>query len=1229
MHVGGQELADSAAMSSSPPPALTYRERLSRLYRVYAPEKLKNVESALFAYGGREEEMMKVATAKYGPEPTDLFYDLYLASQQPNAPSVSDSGDAPVELRSSYSERLMWLFLTYCPEKLLLFDDVLYAYRSDPQQMINDFVKEFGPEPQVDYRKQRLKRFYEYYCPEKVSSVDQILIAYASDPEEKLFDDLKRKYGPEPSPYCAGTSDADKERLQKVQRGRDAAAPTDREEQLNPVALSRDQSEAFTKSRLVDFYKYYCPQKLPFVDSILETYKMHPRGVRQLFFLLEEKYGPEPSNLASSSPLAEGSSDTVSKISGSDRYSALSDVTTMLSPRNFNNHNLPVFGGEPAVSLVSTYPADTSIPTPPVHVRPEDLGQLSDRLFRMVLFYDASRLQDFYSVMPFLTAVDAAQQLQVWTQYHGPEPSETALMDVHRLISSKEAAEAVVRRVHHPATSSSASNNKYGGASLLPSSSASPLLHAQTSFQIRDPGDSSTSLPSSYGVGGGHHRGGLALSMPSSRQSPERGGLADDDAVIPPASLIAAPSRTATPVSQHLNLSSSNILHVTVTQPDGATSTSNGSTTVFASTAAAEPPLGASVLAPPRRTAIPRPRRQLSISTTSPFPYALYLAAQRTGSVKTFMAWWRYNHLADGGGIEDDDDASFEAVSIEDVMAAIADTNYHSEMSSMLDDRGLRLSMTEGLHVAPARESSAAVVATTPSSCCPWRQRAEPVLLQIRVMAVAGLGTAECVPDELRSQNMADVVHFVLPFWIEESDNIKTLLYSAMRLLTDDGERDSLESEPCTYEDQLVDALMSGGDSRVQGLLASFVKQLPGHGGTDNANLPSLSPSSSRSALSAMANIGVIMSQQLASQALRYLVTLDLIEECERKHRYLGGARDAMVPPLPSLVEEEERAWRRMRRQFVDGVLDIVRLDHLYRLVHAEVMLRDGVVTSEDFQRSAILLSWSRCVYLSHVVPEGSPWRWGTQDADTYINDDKPPQHIAAAIWGDRDQLSNTVDAQWNVFTKPIFETAPGSSHVSKLQLQLRTPRPASTPRRIEGRASPAQTTKAKQRVLNQSKIVATHTAELYNAAVLLSGDPRVGRFRARQAAAAADRVASASPTRPRYESPTRRVAGGDGADLLRDVYAPIRFNATLRSSQLHNSGASGGAPRTELTHNASTTPRRPTIGKEEGRGSASTGKPLAAIPSRKHSGAPPHMTSSSVPKGHFSLYSNFSVAVQ
>lgn len=1208
-------------MSETSTSALSYRERLTRLYRVYAPSKIPNVDSALFAYHGREEEMMRVATTKYGPEPSELFYELVLNSGSSASGEVSDPPGAPAaggceerpssstarEKRSEYSERLMWLFVTYCPEKMLLFDDVLYAYRSDPRQMITDFVAEFGPEPQIDYRKQRLKRFYEYYCPEKVVSVEQILLAYAAEPEEKLFDDLKRKYGPEPSPYCTGTSESDKQQQEMRHRIGQAQLQSGlgvEETRTEPLLLSRDHTESFTRSRLVDFYTHYCPQKLPLIDDILETYRMHPRGVRQLFYQLEEKYGPEPCRISSHTP--EFGSENVSMFSGekqSDRCSTMSDVATMLTPRHHNHHH-----------------PDPMMPQrAPISAKPEDLPALADRLFRMVLFYDASRLPDLYAIMPFLTAVDAAQQLQVWIQHYGPEPSESALMDVHRLVASKESAELTIRRVYN--------------ASMRSSSAASPttLLHAQHSFQRG--GDSTTSMPTS--IMGGYHHVQAADRSTDSRVSPQ-------DPPIGPA-FVSAPLVPLCP-SPGAGSESSSMMHV-------STGISAGVGVLRVTVTPPCDPSGSSPVVnhcvSPRRHHLMAPTPCLAMP--NPFPYALYLSALSAGVSQAFFEWYESSSPSfdEGEGVVDDHSPPEGAATLRHLVGLIAASSNQGGLGVEAQAyNGGRQFPNSGLKAALDNEKTSTPVHVAAHTICPWRHMAEP-LDSIAIFPFSPL-RHDWVPVELRAQSLADVVAFVRPYWLEHAVTVIRQLSDALHSSAC-ATPTTTTSGQCSQgglleEEQLLGGLIRG-DSGLLSMVSSCVKNLlhlPGH----HLNIADAQSTTSNNdqphTACGVSYLGTMMSHQIASHAVRFLASIHLLEEVERIYRYVGGAtRESgdeatrmtgceSLNHLISISEQEEREFRGLRRAFVGGILDAVRLEHLGRLMNAEVIIREGIASEEEFQRSGVHLSWNRCVYLTSAVPEGSPWRWSA--ADSVVGCSEQGDSIGmdgASVWQYRCQLASIVDGQWSAFTKPIFHP----TKECKMQLQLRTPRKVTSHRGSSPQADasrqqscPPKALKGSVSSLMRSDLVgAASNAASVDATRGACLDPRVVRYRNTKKNSCKQTDASASAETPRQRcvsTPRDRCPSPS-----QNPYQPFSFAGTLRSEHTtHSPKSMSASVRRTSAHSKPKDITSPSSDVQALRGSSSR-EPLRQDEHRATKQNLPLMKSSTVSRGHFSLFSNFSVS--
>eukprot|EP00744_Colponema_vietnamica_P011129 GILI01015658.1.p1 GENE.GILI01015658.1~~GILI01015658.1.p1 ORF type:complete len:1333 (+),score=203.70 GILI01015658.1:98-4000(+) len=62
---------EEPAVAPSPAKPTNYSARLKLFYAKYAPDKLPQVDAALAAFKGREEEVFTILTAKYGPEPVE------------------------------------------------------------------------------------------------------------------------------------------------------------------------------------------------------------------------------------------------------------------------------------------------------------------------------------------------------------------------------------------------------------------------------------------------------------------------------------------------------------------------------------------------------------------------------------------------------------------------------------------------------------------------------------------------------------------------------------------------------------------------------------------------------------------------------------------------------------------------------------------------------------------------------------------------------------------------------------------------------------------------------------------------------------------------------------------------------------------------------------------------------------------------------------------------------
>lgn len=155
-----------------------------------------------------------------------------------------------------FTERVRRFYEKYAPDKVGNVEKILVAYKGKEEILIAELVKKYGPEPAVanEAFRLRLAKFYEFYAPDKVASIDRIIQHYIGR-EETAFEDLAKKYGPEP--------------------------------QQN-VASKHEQ-------RLKEFYAFYAPEKLDNVKLLLEKFKGSEESMMQE---LVAKYGPEPARAA-------------------------------------------------------------------------------------------------------------------------------------------------------------------------------------------------------------------------------------------------------------------------------------------------------------------------------------------------------------------------------------------------------------------------------------------------------------------------------------------------------------------------------------------------------------------------------------------------------------------------------------------------------------------------------------------------------------------------------------------------------------------------------------------------------------------------------------------------------------------------------------------------------------------------------------------------------------------
>eukprot|EP00760_Papus_ankaliazontas_P032583 PhM_4_TR5896/c1_g1_i2/m.67499 len=149
----------------------------------------------------------------------------------------------------------------------------------------------------MDYRS-RLTRFYEQYNPDKVRSVDRILALY-SGREPQLFQELVKRYGPEPPRSGGGGGGTNNNNLlvppSSATARRGSQTPQD-----PGTSTPWHYPRAVYKDILVKYYQRFNPKKVGDIDGLLDSYA----GREQEYWGgLAVKYGEVPPH-PSTSPLA-------------------------------------------------------------------------------------------------------------------------------------------------------------------------------------------------------------------------------------------------------------------------------------------------------------------------------------------------------------------------------------------------------------------------------------------------------------------------------------------------------------------------------------------------------------------------------------------------------------------------------------------------------------------------------------------------------------------------------------------------------------------------------------------------------------------------------------------------------------------------------------------------------------------------------------------------------------
>jgi hypothetical protein len=163
----GDAASQEGTCSASMSPMLTpravegYRRRMQAMFLKYDPDKINKVDLALERYAGYEEDVIQQLVKKYGPEPAEDEIDTSRAaiarameaaagsSAKAGAAQTTASASKNVNCGASYHDRLVAIYSTYEPEKLSKVGGTLKRYAGREEEVIQQLVKKYGPEPPV------------------------------------------------------------------------------------------------------------------------------------------------------------------------------------------------------------------------------------------------------------------------------------------------------------------------------------------------------------------------------------------------------------------------------------------------------------------------------------------------------------------------------------------------------------------------------------------------------------------------------------------------------------------------------------------------------------------------------------------------------------------------------------------------------------------------------------------------------------------------------------------------------------------------------------------------------------------------------------------------------------------------------------------------------------------------------------------------------------------------
>ncbi|CUG93171.1 Hypothetical protein, putative [Bodo saltans] len=392
----------------------TFKDRLERYCYVHNPKNVPKIAALLKSFQGKEDQMFKTLSDKYGP-----------------LPSEDEAARA----------RLQLFFRRYNPEKLSTVDDILAAYSGHKRaELFPALVAKYGPEvfddgngegsasPSTPPRqnpehRSRLLRFLEAYAPDKVGNVDRILAGYAGN-EAKMFEGLVAKYGPEPS--VAGASPTP----QPSPSRQSALASPPTSPAASPGADTTD-----IRRRIEAMYDQYAPDKKHTIDANMERYKGQEAALMEA---LVKKYGPEPSSSSGAGGAAAAAG------SSSNPYrSRLERFMQQYNPEKLSTIDkiLDAYKGreqEMFEALVKKYgpePSESSVTAPPPRPQPQSTPSSSSssnihrgRLLRFMQRYNPEKIETIDKILDAYKGREV-EMFEALVKKYGPEPADNNAAD--------------------------------------------------------------------------------------------------------------------------------------------------------------------------------------------------------------------------------------------------------------------------------------------------------------------------------------------------------------------------------------------------------------------------------------------------------------------------------------------------------------------------------------------------------------------------------------------------------------------------------------------------------------------------------------------------------------------------------------------------------------------------------------------------------------------------------